>query len=70
MESPLGLGPRTKMSTLDHLLTCIGLHTILWIWSLSTVWEGVRPLRLPGLWANLHYVLLGHISLKSLLREP
>ena len=70
IELPLGLGPGTKLSILDYSLTCIGLHTILQVWSLGTVWKGVRPLRPLGLWANLHYVLLGHISLKSLLREP
>ena len=33
-------------------------------------WEGVRQPRPLGLWASLHYVLLDHIELNSLLREP
>ena len=57
----LGLGLRTKLGFLGHLLTCIGLHTKLWVRSLGTAWEGVRYPRLPVLWAGLHYVLLDHI---------
>lgn len=34
-----GLGPGTKFGILSHLLTYIGLHARLWVWSLSMVWE-------------------------------
>ena len=60
-ESPPSLGIGTKLGLLGHLFTFIGLHTRLWIWSLGTAWEGVRHPISPSLWANLHYVLLGHI---------
>ena len=36
MELPPSLGPRTKLGILGHLLTCIGMHTKLWVWSLGT----------------------------------
>ena len=55
------LGPRTKLGFLGHLLTCICLHTKLWVWSLGMTWECVRHSRLAGLWADLHYVLIGHL---------
>ena len=61
MELPLGLGSGTKLGLLGHLLTCIGLHTKLWVRSLGIVWEDVRQLRLLVLWAGLHYVLLDYI---------
>ena len=61
MELPPGLGLRTKLGILGHLLICIGLHTRLWVRSLGMTWEGVRQLRLFGLWAGLHYVLLDYI---------
>ena len=42
MESPLGLGPRTKLGLLGHLQTCIGLHTKLWVQSLGIACMHVR----------------------------
>ena len=61
MELLLGLGLGTKLGLLGHLLTCIGLHTKLWVWSLGITWEGVRQLKPVGLWIGLHYVLLDYI---------
>ena len=61
MELPSSLDPETKLGLLGRLLTCIGLHTTLWVQSFDMVWKGVRNPRLPSLWADLYYVLLGHI---------
>ena len=61
MELPPSLGLGTKLGLLGHSLTCIGMHTKLWVRSLGTTWEGVRHPRQLGLWAGLHDVLLGHI---------
>ena len=69
VESPPRLGLGTILGPLGQSLTYMGPHTRLWVRSLDTVWEGVRHPRSPGLWANFHYVLLGHIQLKSLLNK-
>ena len=61
LESSPRLGLRTILGLLGQSLTYIGSRTRLWVQSLGIAWEGVRHPRLPGLWANLHYVLLGHI---------
>ena len=61
VELPCKFGLGTKLGLLVHSLTCIGLHTRLWVQSLGTTWEGVRHPRPPSLRAGLHYVLLGRI---------
>ena len=61
MELPLGLGPGTKLGFLGHLLACICLHTRLWVRSLGTTWECIRHSRSADLWADLNYVLIGHL---------
>ena len=61
MESPPRLGLGTILGPLGQSLTHMGPHTKLWVRSLGTAWESVRHPRSPGLWASLHYVLLGHI---------
>jgi len=61
MKLPPKLGLGTILSLLGQSLTCIGLHTKLWIRNFGTIWKGVRHSRPPGLWASLHYVLLDHI---------
>ena len=60
-ESPPRLGLGTILALLGQSLTYMGPRTKLWVWSLGMAWEGVRHPRPPGLWAGLHYVLLGHI---------
>ena len=69
-ESPLALGLGTKLGLLGPLLIYIGLHTRLWVWNLGTAYEGVRYLRSLDLWAGLHFVLIDHIKIKKLLKEP
>ena len=61
MESLPRLGLGTTLGVLGHSLTYIGLHTRLRVRSLGTAWDSVWHLRPHGLWAGLHYVLLGHI---------
>ena len=61
MELPPRLGLGTILGSLGQSLTCMGKHTRLWVRSLDTTWKCVRHLRPPGLWADFHYVLLGHI---------
>ena len=70
MESPPKLGLRTILGPLGQSFTQMNPRTRLWVWSLFMNWEGVRQPRPLGLWASLHYVLLDHIELNSLLREP
>jgi len=70
MESPPKLGLRTIWGPLGQSFTQMNPRTRLWVRSLGMAWEDVRQLRLPGLWAGLHYALLDHIELNSLLREP
>ena len=61
MESPPRLGLGTVLGLLSQSLTHVGPLTKLWVRSLGMTREGVRQIRLPGLWVSLHYVLLGHI---------
>ena len=61
MESPPRLGLKTILGVLGQSLTYMGPRTRLWVQSLGTTWKGVKHPRLSGLWAGLHYVLLGHI---------
>ena len=61
MESPPRLGPETILGPLGQTLTHMNPRTKLWVRSLGMVWEGVKHPRPPNLWADLHYVLLGHI---------
>ena len=61
MESPPKLGLGTMLGLLGQSLTCIGLHTRLWVQNLGMAWEVVRHPRPFGLWACVHYVLLDHI---------
>ena len=61
MESPPKLGLETVLGLLSQSLTHMGPLTKLWVRSLGMAQEGVRHIRLPSLWVNLHYVLLGHI---------
>ena len=55
-DSPHRFGLGTMLGCLGQSLTCIVLHTRLWVRSLYTAWEGVWHPRLPGLWAGLHCV--------------
>ena len=61
MKSPPSLGIGTILGPLDQSLTHINPCTRLWVRSLGMAWEDVRHPRTPGLWADLHYVLLDHI---------
>ena len=67
-ESSPSLSPRTKLVLLGHLLTYISLHTRLGVQMLGTAWEGVKHLRLPTLWTDLHNVLIGLVQIKSILK--
>ena len=48
-ESPPRLGLGTMLGLLGQSLTCMGLHTRLWVRCLGMAWEGVRNPRPPGL---------------------
>ena len=61
MESPPRLGLGTILGHLGQSLTHMNPRTRLWVQNLGMAWECVRHPRLPGLWASLHYMLLGHI---------
>ena len=61
MKSPPSLGIGTILGPLGQSLTHMNPYTRLWVRSLGMAWADVRHLRIPGLWADLHYVLLGHI---------
>ena len=46
----------------------MGLHTKHWFGVMVRGCEGIRQPDPPGLWANLHYVLIDHTLLNILLK--